>query len=322
MLTIDKALEYQINGTERKVKEKMTEIQTWTVSKPWLEAHCELGEGPFYEKETNSVRFVDIAKKQILIASLDGGLESLKTIQLDIRTTVTCDIEGVDPTDRILIGVKDGLAILNRKDNSYEIIERFEDSPNARVRSNDGAADPTGRFWLGTMTDFDLGEFQPEGALYSFGAGRKTQHLSKLTIPNSVGFSPDGKTLYFTRTTSSKVLAYDFDLETGEVSNERVFYEHKGEGGPDGFRIDVDGNMWHAIYGESRVIKINTEGQIVGEVKLPTRAITCVQFVGTELIITTASDPDGPDPVSKQYGGAVFRVDVGTRGLEPYKYKL
>jgi sugar lactone lactonase YvrE len=141
----------------------MAALQTWSVSEPWLETHCELGEGPFYEKETNSIRFVDIAKKKIITASLDDGPASLQTIQLDVSPSVTSDIEGIDPTDRILVGLKYGLAILNRKDNSYEIIERFNQPDNERLRSNDGAADPLGRFWLGTITDFNLGEFRAEG---------------------------------------------------------------------------------------------------------------------------------------------------------------
>ena len=300
----------------------MASLQTWSVSEPWLETHCELGEGPFYEKETNTLRFVDIAKKKIITASLDDGPASLQTIQLDVSPGVTSDIEGIDPTDRILVGLKYGLAILNRKDNSYEIIERFNQPDNERLRANDGAADPLGRFWLGTITDFNLGEFRAEGSLFTFSPGKKTEFTNGLTIPNSVGWSPDNKTLYFTHTTAGHILAYDFDLETGAATNERVFYKHEGSGGIDGFRVDVDGYIWHAIYGESRVIKIDQEGKIVGEVKLPTRNITCVQFAGTELLITSASDHDSGDETSQRYGGAVFRVDVGTRGLDPFKYKL
>lgn len=127
--------------------------------------------------------------------------------------------------------------------------------------------------------------------------------------------------MYFTHSTAGEVLAFDYDLESGNLSNKRVFYKHEGSGGPDGFRVDVDGNIWHAIYGESRVIKISTEGKVVGQVNLPTRNITCTEFVGTELFITTASDNDGEGD-SKLYGGGLFRVDVGTTGVAPHNFKL
>lgn len=138
-------------------------MQYWTVDAPWLDLHCALAEGPFYEKETNSIRFVDIKKKHLHTISLAKGVSSLETTQLDICPTVTADIEGIDSKDRILLGVKYGLAILDRKEGTYEMLARFNDPNNERLRSNDGAADPHGRFWIGSMTDFGQGEFQPEG---------------------------------------------------------------------------------------------------------------------------------------------------------------
>lgn len=145
--------------------------------------------------------------------------------------------------------------------------------------------------------------------------------MTDLTIPNQISWSPDRKTMYFTHSNARRIFAMDYDEVSGEVTNRRVFYEHKGSGEPDGCRVDIHGNLWHAIYGESRVIKISPRADIIGEIKLPTKNITCVQFVGTELFITSAADEDG-EGTSKQYGGGLFRVDVGTEGLDLFKYKL
>jgi sugar lactone lactonase YvrE len=127
--------------------------------------------------------------------------------------------------------------------------------------------------------------------------------------------------MYFTHSTTQQVIAWDYDADTGAHSNERVFYQHDGSGDPDGFRVDVDGNIWHAVYGEGRVLKISPEGKLVGQINLPTKNITCTEFVGTELFITTANDDEG-EGESKAYGGGLFRVDVGTRGLEATSFKL
>ncbi|CAM1505249.1 Fc.00g108860.m01.CDS01 [Cosmosporella sp. VM-42] len=301
----------------------MTGLQQWTVEKPWLETHCLLGEGPFYEKATKTVRFVDIRKKQLHTVSVAGGLSSLQTIQLDVCPTVTANIAGVDPEDKILLGMKFGVAVLDRKTGEYELLDKFNEPHNERVRSNDGAADPHGRFWLGSMTDFGLGAFQAEGSLFRFTSSSREEFLKDLIIPNSIGWSPDHKTMYFTHSSARQVHAFDYDLDTGSVSNQRLFYQHEGPGEPDGFRVDVDGNIWHAVYGEGRVLKISPQGEKIGEIKLPTRNITCVQFVETELIITTAADgADDAEELSKEYGGAVFRVDVGTTGLELFDFEM
>lgn len=299
----------------------MAGLQEWKVEKPWLETHCSLGEGPFYEEETNTVRFVDIKKKRVHTASVAEGQSSLTTVQLDVCPTVTSDIEGVDPRERILLGIKYGIAVLDRSTGKYEVIQQFNQQNNERLRANDGAADPNGRYWLGTMTDFGHGDFKAEGSLFRFGSGDKEEFIKDLTIPNSVGWSPDNKIMYFTHSTSQEVFAFDYDAASGQVSNKRLFYAHDGTGDPDGFRVDVEGNIWHAVYGESRVLKISPEGKLIGQVLLPTRNITCVQFVGTELVITSASDEEG-EGLSKEHGGCVFRVDVGVKGLKLFKFKL
>lgn len=130
--------------------------------------------------------------------------------------------------------------------------------------------------------------------------------------------------MYFTHSTARTVFAWDYDAAgDGTLSNERVFYQHDGPGEPDGCRVDAEGNLWHAVYGESRVLKLSPRGQLIGQVHLPTQNVTCVQFVGTELFVTTAAmgEGEGPDE-AVALGGAVFRVEVGARGLEPFAFKL
>ena len=164
------------------------------------------------------------------------------------------------------------------------------------------------------------------GGLFLIEAGGKASSLIRpdMTIPNALGFSPDLRTMYFTHTVENIVYGFDYDEVSGNLSNERVVYHHKAKGSPDGFRVDVEGNIWHAIYGAGKVVKISpVDGSILGEVRLPTNNITCTQFVGTELFITTAEDHEAEGgEQSKALGGAVFRVDVGVKGMPLFKFKL
>lgn len=139
--------------------------QRWTVTEPYLDLHCALGEGPYYEEATNRLRFVDIIKRHLHTVDLSIGPKSLKTLQLDMPVGVTADIEGIDSRKKILIGGKSGMYILDRETGKYELLKRFFDSEekDERLRSNDGAIDPQGRFWVGTMNDFWVGEPQAEG---------------------------------------------------------------------------------------------------------------------------------------------------------------
>lgn len=126
-----------------------------------------------------------------------------------------------------------------------------------------------------------------------------------------------------THSSAREILAFSYDMSTGALSDRRLFYKHEGAGEPDGFRVDVDGNLWSAVYGEGRVVKVSPEGKLVGEVRVGTNNATCVQFVGTELFVTTANDDEGKGgEESKRLGGAIFKVDVGVEGMELFKYKM
>jgi sugar lactone lactonase YvrE len=91
-------------------------FQTWQVTEPYLNIHCSLGEAPYYEVPTNTLRFVDIKNHRFHMINLSVGPSSLKTIQLDIPVGVTADINGVDPQKKILIGGKDGPGSLRSGD--------------------------------------------------------------------------------------------------------------------------------------------------------------------------------------------------------------
>lgn len=303
----------------------MPEIQTWIITEPYLDLKCGLGEGPYYEAKRNHLRFVDIKKHRLHSVDLSIGPSSLKTIQLDMPVGVTADIEGTDSAEKILIGGKHGIAILDRKTEEYELLARFYDDKGRddRLRSNDGAVDPQGRFWVGTMNDFHVGAPQAEGSLFRFD-GDLSRHMMRdgLTIPNGVGWSADRKTLYFVHSSARELWAYDWDGEEGSISQGRVFYRHAGEGEPDGFAMDVEGNIWQAVYNEGRVLRINRKGEVDGVVELPTRCTSCPVFVGTELWVTSASEEEPEKyPESAKYGGGLFKVDVGVKGLECFEFK-
>lgn len=155
------------------------------------------------------------------------------------------------------------------------------------------------------------------GALFRFDSDLSRHTIAtSLTIPNGIGWSPDQKTLFFQHTTEQRIIAYDYSASDGGVSNSRTFWKLPTSGEPDGFKMDTEGYIWQAIYGEGRVLRISPEGKVVGEIKYPTKAITCPLFIGTELWVTSASE--GGD----EYRGGVFKVDVGVGGHKPFNFRL
>ncbi|KFZ13615.1 hypothetical protein V502_06523 [Pseudogymnoascus sp. VKM F-4520 (FW-2644)] len=308
----------------------MAELQRWEIQEPYLRPNGDLLEGPFYEPENNRLRFVDIIQRKLHVIDIAEGPSSLKTIDFDIPVGVTADIEGIDSKDKILIGGKAGIAILDRSTGKYEYIKRFYDDADEarddRIRSNDGNVDSEGRMWIATMTDFHAGPCKPEGHLLSFDSNlNRATHRSELVIPNSVGWSLSNTTFYLVHSTEATIYAYDFDAATGAISNPRVFWKLDTGSEPDGFAIDVEGYIWQAVYGDGKVLRISPEGKTVGEIILPTRNVTCCAFAGEDLWITTASESAENAkmyPESARNGGALYKINVGIRGVEKHKFKL
>lgn len=144
------------------------DLQRWKITEPHLNIHCALGEAPYYEAAVHHLRFVDIKSHRLHTLDLSlppSSPSALQTLQLDMPVGVTADIEGVDPAKKILVAGKTGLAVLERETGRYEMVRRFCDSVEGdeRLRSNDGTVDAEGRFWVGTMNDFNVGEPQAEG---------------------------------------------------------------------------------------------------------------------------------------------------------------
>jgi len=147
----------------------------------------------------------------------------------------------------------------------------------------------------------------------------------KVTIPNGMSWTLDNKYMYFTDSPTGKIMKYPYDIETGNISFDKpeTFFTCPIEGGvPDGHAQDEEGCFWIALFGTGKVVRVDTKGEIVAEIELPTRCVSCPGFAGTELFITSAAEED-PEKYawSTKYQGGLFKIDVGVRGCPLNKFK-
>jgi len=190
------------------------------------------------------------------------------------------------------------------------------------MRSNDGAADSKGRFWVGTMNDPLVKEPEDPGVVFRLDTDGTLHRVIEEgpVIPNGISWNEKNDTMYLTDSPENNILAFDFDVGSGNISNKRVFFHNNEESNIDGHVRDVEDCIWHACYGGSKVIRISPEGQVIAEISFPTRNITCPAFVGTELFVTSAKEEEPEKyPESAKYGGNLFKVDVGIKGRPRHK---
>jgi gluconolactonase len=157
-------------------------------------------------------------------------------------------------------------------DGKYTVLaDHFEgkklNSPNDVVIGPDGAiyfTDPT--------LDLVKGETQeiPYQGVYRLDDSGKVTLLTKdLTQPNGLAFSPDGKRLYIDDSAEKNIRVYDVQSD-GTLANGRVFGEekgNKGEGVPDGMRVDRKGNIF--VTGPKGIWVWDPQGQHIGTIVMP-----------------------------------------------------
>ena len=187
-------------------------------------------------------------------------------------------------------------------------------------RANDGAVDPAGRLFQGTMSNTEPGA--PVAALHRVdGDGTARRVLSDVMISNGIGWSPDRSTMYYIDTLTFRVDQFDYDPDTGEIEGRRPFVTFDGSsGGPDGMTVDADGCLWVAMFGGFGVQRFSPEGEQLETVVTPgAPQTTCCCFGGPDLdtlYITTAADSiAGVDTDGESNSGALFAADVDAVGL-------
>ena len=269
-----------------------------------------LGEGLRWDAQRGELLRVDIAAGHVFRDRIagDGSLIPIRTYRLPGTVGAVAPIEG----DRgWLLAADRGLAILDLDGESRVIAEVAPEGS----RMNDGAADPQGRFWAGTVAD------RPGAAvLYRLERdGRVDAMLDGLTTSNGVGWSPDGRTMYLADSGPRVIHAFDFDGGAGTISAGRVLVTVPDEvGTPDGLTVDAAGDLWVAIWGGGRVQRYSPAGELRQVLDVPAAQTTSCAFAGPglhRLYVTTATedwtdDERRADPKA----GLVYRFETDATG--------
>lgn len=188
------------------------------------------------------------------------------------------------------------------------------------MRFNDGRCDRQGRFLAGTMVmNTALGAIA--GSVYSYQKNSGlTLLLGDFITPNGMAFSPDGKTVYLSDSHPSvqTVWAYDYDVQTGQPSNRRVFVDMKQHPGrPDGAAVDADGCYWICGNDAGLIHRFTPQGKLDRSLAVPVKKPAMCAFGGAALdtLFVTSIRPEGIDLSDQPLAGGLFALRPGVCGL-------
>ena len=261
---------------------------------------CALGEGPLWHPERRELFWFDILGKMLY---RKGKTEDSWGFDEHVSAAGWVD------RDRLLIASETALWQFDVTTGAQEFLVGLE-SDTAMTRSNDGRADPHGGFWIGTMGK----AAEPyAGAIYRYHRGRLKQLFDKITVSNSICFSPDGKIAYFTDTFTRRIQRVELDEAGWPVGRPEVFVDLRPEGlNPDGSVVDGLGNLWNAQWDASRVACYAPDGAFLRAVAVPARQTTCPAFGGADmksLFVTSAAQD-----VDEAQGGMTFVTELDVMG--------
>jgi sugar lactone lactonase YvrE len=288
---------------------------------PWSVTPGLLSEGPRWHEERQELLWVDILGRQIHRGRLatDGSLDRVVTISLDRHVgAVAPALDG-----GYVVAAGPGFLFVDEDGSVQELAQ--PEAGRTDVRMNDGACDPQGRFWAGTMA-YD--ESPGAGVLYRLELdGSCTTVLTGLTIANGIGWSGDGRTMYLNDSGTGCVEAFRFDEATGAITNRRTLVRSTQPGiVPDGLTVDQEDGIWVALWGGGTVNRYAPDGSLLARVELPVERPTSCAFGGPDratLFVTTAREGlDAAARARQPDCGRVFAISgLGVRGLacEPYR---
>lgn len=275
-----------------------------------------LGEAPQWHPGEQRLYWVDAFAPAIRCLDPESGSVASCPMAADIGSFVFAG-EG-----EVIAGMRGGFHRVSLATGAARLIAN-PIARDPRLMLNDGKCDRRGRYWCASVhSDFigreaEIFRLDPDLSVHRMDGG--------FVVGNGIAFSPDDRRMYFADSRSEAVWVYDFDIETGALTNRRLFFSTREiEGRVDGATCDRDGNYWCALVHGGAVACISPAGQMIERISVPAKHPTMVTFGGAGLdvlFVTSASTLLAPDQRAVwPHAGKLFRIDgLGARGIaEPH----
>jgi sugar lactone lactonase YvrE len=281
------------------------------------DARAELGEGPVWDERRGHLLFLDISRRQVHVFDPATGNDRVLVMSVPVSA-----IALASAGDWIAAG--GGMFLRIDPETGEETPVAQVEAPERRTRMNDGAVDPGGRFWAGSMS---LDGVEGQGTLYRLDPdGTVHAMLAPVTTSNGPAWSPDGRTMYYVDTRTRRVDMMDYDVDRGVWANRRTFVDlTAGPGRPDGVIVDREGGVWVGLWLGSAVHRYHSDGTLDMVVPIPTAYATKCAFGGADLgdlYVTTARGPLDDNARAAQPGaGGLFRLRPGVFGLPASRFR-
>lgn len=280
------------------------------------QAQAELGEGPLWIPHEQALYWVDILAAKLFRFEPSTGGRRCWRLPVQVSAIAPCEAGGLACIASSGVYRFDPVACK---------LVMLRESPFAgtRLRSNDGACDPQGNLWFGTM---DSAELEPIGGFHRLSCPGELERIrGGMIITNGPAFDPERGLIYLVDTLQRVLLHGKLDERGGLGEVETFAHIPEAEGYPDGLAVDAAGGVWCAHWAGGRVTRFDADGHPDVIIRLPVPNVTKCAFGGRDLdtlFITTARKGlDEAARAAQPLAGGLFTLRTGFRGLAPAPFK-
>ncbi|HBX79615.1 MAG TPA: gluconolactonase [Propionibacteriaceae bacterium] len=286
------------------------------IARPASLGRYRLGEGPVWDADRERVLWIDVSRGTVFSGTLDGR-SVIENSAVHVDETVGA--VAVSASGDLLVAGRHDLHVVDRAGRSRRVLMVVQ--PDKASRLNDGGCDPAGRFVVGSLRQDDR---VSDECLYRWDQDAVTVLDDDLTLSNGLAWSADGTAMYSVDTIPGVIWSRPYDSVTG-ACGPRTEFLRCDDGKPDGLCLDVDGNIWVAMWGAGQVRCYRPDGAQIAVVDVPAPHTSSVAFVGPHrdlLLITTARDELSEAQLEEfPDSGRLFIADVGVRGLPTHPWR-
>ena len=270
-----------------------------------VDVACEVGEGPCFDPRTGSFVWVDITRGTLHELVLESGHHQ--------TTTVNTALGAVAPRAShpgFAAATAEGFGFI--QDGLLSITDPC--LPESELRMNDAKVDARGRLWAGST---EYGFTAGRGRLHRWdGVEASDVQAEGFTLPNGLGWSPEGTTMYLVDSMTHDIFSAAFDVDDGTAGTFAPWAKVES-GLPDGLAVDAEGCLWVAVWGAGEVLRFSPTGTLVARVVMPvSQPSSCaISPTGTLYITSARAGLTDQALAIEPHAGAVFTVEIGVPGV-------
>lgn len=274
-------------------------------------------EGAIFDADGNLL-FCDVTERKVKMLTGDGRISTLVTLPELCPGGL-----GIAPDGRLFIAALDlarGKGAVFAWDSGKNVLEMIVPE-EAGYWPNDLVFDQKGGFYF---SDFRGSSTNPTGGIYYVAPDliKIESVLTNLAQANGVALSPDGKTLWATEFAKNRLHRMELATPVSSTPIGTSVPYHFIGAAPDSMRVDAEGNVYVAIYGQGRYLIFNDNGIPIGQILLPDRELgmnllstsLAVQPNSKHIYMVTSSE--------KEKGAKIFHSESVGNGQVPPVFDL